>query len=240
MQNPLDAELSAMRPSILPNLVAAAKRNHDRRQEQGGAVRARPALHRRPAGRAGGWRSPASATARPHRRTWAERDRPADALDAKADALAALAAAGVRPEQVQASPRAPRPGTTRAARGGSCRAQPRLAKFGELHPDVLAAYDVAVPAVAFELDLDALPRAQGEPDQGPPGARAAAIPPVDRDFAFLVDATVPAGDLLGACGRGQGADREVRAVRRLRGQGRAGGQEVAGRRGAAPGPARGR
>ena len=157
------------------------------------------------------WRSPASATARPHPGTWAERDRPADALDAKADALAALAAAGVRPEQVQTSPEGA-PSWYHPGRSGRIvQGNLRLATFGELHPDVLAAYDLAVPAVAFELDLDALPKPKARPTKARPALEPLPFPPVDRDFAFLVDATVPAARLLDAV---RAADRKlVREVR---------------------------
>ena len=59
-----------------------------------------------------------------------------------------------------------------------------LGSFGELHPRVLAALDIAGPVVVFELDLDAV---------GDPKRRRKAAPdlppfqPIRRDFAFLVD-----------------------------------------------------
>jgi len=69
-----------------------------------------------------------------------------------------------------------------------------LARFGALHPATLAAFDIEGPVVVAELFLDAIPARKGG------FARARYSPPalqaVLRDFAFLVDASVPAGDLL--------------------------------------------
>jgi len=70
-----------------------------------------------------------------------------------------------------------------------------LARFGELHPEILAAFDVKVPASAFEVFLDAIPepKAKGrtrglfQPSQ---------FPAVERDFAFVVDANVTADDII--------------------------------------------
>ena len=86
-----------------------------------------------------------------------------------------------------------------------------LAAFGELHPEVLAVFDLPVPAVAFELDLDVLPKPKARPTKARPALEALPFPPVDRDFAFLVDAAVPAAKLLDAV---RGAERKlVREVR---------------------------
>jgi phenylalanyl-tRNA synthetase beta chain len=78
-----------------------------------------------------------------------------------------------------------------------------LASFGEIHPKVRAALDIAGPAVGFEVFLDAIPdpkrRKRGAPD-------LPTFQPVRRDFAFLVDATVPAETLRRAA---LGADKAL-------------------------------
>jgi phenylalanyl-tRNA synthetase beta chain len=209
MRNPLSADLSAMRPSLLPNLVAAAKRNHDRKQAYGGLFEIGP----RYTGSAPGQQATGLAGLRfgmAGPRSWAERERPVDALDAKADALAALVTAGFRPEQVQAAtdglPAWYHPGRA----GQIVQGNRPLATFGELHPDVLAAYDITFPVVGFEADLEALavkPRAT----KARPPLEPLPFPPVDRDFAFLVDAAVPAAKLTDAV---RGVERKlVREVR---------------------------
>ena len=81
-----------------------------------------------------------------------------------------------------------------------------LAYFGELHPRVLAATDLPGPAAAFEIRLDAIAepkrRRKGAPD-------LPALQPLRRDFAFLVDAALPAETLLRAA---RGAERGMIAA----------------------------
>ena len=126
------------------------------------------------------------------------------------------------------------PGFYHPGRSGVVRQGPKtvLGRFGELHPRVLAALDLAGPVVAFELNLDAVPE---------PKRAAAAAPdlppfqPVRRDFAFLVDAGVTADAVLRAA---RGAERTLIAGVSLfdvyAGRQAAGGQEVAGDRGGVP------
>jgi phenylalanyl-tRNA synthetase beta chain len=209
MRNPLNAELSAMRPSLLPNLVAAAKRNHDRKQSHGGLFEVGP----RYTGSQPGEQATGAAGVRfgsAGLRNWAERERPVDALDAKADALAALVAAGFRPEQVQITT-ADLPAWYHPGRAGRIVQGNRpLAAFGELHPDVLAAYDIAFPVVAFEADLEALV-VKARSTRARPPLETLPFPPVDRDFAFLIDRDVPAARLMEAV---RSAERKlVREVR---------------------------
>ncbi|RZI38273.1 phenylalanine--tRNA ligase subunit beta, partial [Herbaspirillum sp. HC18] len=72
-----------------------------------------------------------------------------------------------------------------------------LAHFGEMHPEALRALDVAGPVAAFEVFLEALPPSKRK---GPrrPALEAADLLPVRRDFAFIVDAGVAAGDVVKA------------------------------------------
>ena len=93
-----------------------------------------------------------------------------------------------------------------------------LARFGAIHPATLEAFDIEGPVVVAELFLDAIPSRKGG------FARAAYAPPalqaVTRDFAFLVEAALPAGDLLRAV---KGADKanivSARVFDDFRGQG---------------------
>ena len=78
-----------------------------------------------------------------------------------------------------------------------------LATFGALHPRVLAALDLTGPAVAFEIDLDAIQ----EPKRRKKGLpELPAFQPVRRDFAFVVDAAIAAETLLKAA---RGAERPL-------------------------------
>jgi phenylalanyl-tRNA synthetase beta chain len=86
-----------------------------------------------------------------------------------------------------------------------------LAHFGELHPAVLAALDLKGLAVGFEIFLDAvpLPRKAG---RGRLPLKLSPFQPVERDFAFLVPADLPAETLLRAA---RGADKALIAEVRL-------------------------
>ena len=119
-RNPLNAELSAMRPSLLPNLLAAAARNLARKQENGALFEVGPRF----TGAMPGEQVVALAGLRfgdATPRHWAARERPVDAIDVKGDALAGLAALGMKPESVQVVAEAPA-GTTRTARAACARA----------------------------------------------------------------------------------------------------------------------
>ncbi|MEK0085635.1 phenylalanine--tRNA ligase subunit beta [Benzoatithermus flavus] len=209
-RNPLNAELSAMRPSLLPNLVAAVARNVARKHEAGALFELGPRfLGPMPGEQVMALAAVRFGAAEP--RHWAQRTRPVDAIDAKGDALAALAVLGIKPDSVQVTTDAPawyHPGRSGCLRQGRA----LLATFGELHPRVLKMFDLAaVPVVAFELDLDTLPKPKTRATRAKPALEPLPYPPVDRDFAFVVDASVPAGKLLDAV---RGVDRRlIRDVR---------------------------
>jgi phenylalanyl-tRNA synthetase beta chain len=209
LANPISEELKVMRPSLLPGLIAAARRNLDR-----GASSVRlfeigrryladsehPTLGLLLAGErtARGWQS--------------GRAQPFDAFDAKAEALALLEAAGAPVDNLQVFPDAGP--TWHPGRSATLRLGPKtvLAAFGELHPGLGKSLDAPPGAVAAELYLDAIPapRAGGR-------ARSAYAPPalqaITRDFAFVVPAELPADSLLRAI---RGADKDaIAAVRQF-------------------------
>jgi phenylalanyl-tRNA synthetase beta chain len=201
LANPISADLDMMRPSLLPNLLLAAKRNADRGVGDSMLFEVGPQFgDDTPTGQrqvAAGLRVGASGP-----RNWGAKPRPVDALDAKGDALALLSSLGLSIENVQVAAEAPpwyHPG-----RSGALKLGPKtvLATFGELHPRVLAALDVKSPAVAFELFLDALPAPKAKDSKARPLLRLSAFQPVERDFAFLLDANIS-------------ADQVIRAARRL-------------------------
>ena len=128
-----------------------------------------------------------------------------DAFDAKADALAALAASGAPVANLQVTRDAPpwyHPGRSGTLRLGSN----AMAHFGELHPAVLDALDAAGPLVGFEIVLDTVPEPKAKPTRAKPALELSAFQPVRRDFAFLVDRQVAAADIVKAA---QGVDRKL-------------------------------
>jgi phenylalanyl-tRNA synthetase beta chain len=198
LDNPISEDMKAMRPSLLPGLLAAARRNLDRgaagvrlfeigrRYLRGAAGRSdeRPTIGILLAGEktARGW---ASGKARAF-----------DPFDAKAEALALLEAAGAPLAILQvmgaAGPQF-HPGQSATLRLGP---KTVLARFGALHPRTLDAFDIEGPAMAAEVFLDAIPARKGAASFARQAYSPPALQPVVRDFAFLVDAALPAADLL--------------------------------------------
>jgi len=194
ISNPISSDLDVMRPSLLANLIAAAKRNADKGFPDAGLFETGPVFKN--ASPEGQSIVAAAVRAGATPRHWAEKPRPVDAFDAKADALAALAAAGAPVASLQAAADAPlwyHPG-----RSGSLRLGLNvLAFFGELHPSVLKAYDAQGPMVACEVFLENVP-AQRASGTAKPLLKLDVLQPVLRDFAFVVDRGVPAAKVLQA------------------------------------------
>jgi phenylalanyl-tRNA synthetase beta chain len=81
-----------------------------------------------------------------------------------------------------------------------------LGYFGELHPRALEQLAADGPMIAFEVILDRIPEAKQKPTRARPALELSAFQPVSRDFAFIVDRGVKAGDIVRAA---QGADRKL-------------------------------
>ncbi|MDA8232400.1 MAG: phenylalanine--tRNA ligase subunit beta [Magnetospirillum sp.] len=210
LANPISSDLDMMRPSLLPNLVAAAGRNADRGFRDLGLFEIGPQFDGPEPGQqravAAGIRAGAAAP-----RHWAVTQRAADVFDAKADALAALAAAGMNTESLMVAPEAPawyHPGRSGTLRLGN----KAVAVFGELHPGTLARMDVKGPVAAFEVFLEAIPPVKAKATKARPLLRLSPFQPVERDFAFVVDAPVPADSLVRAA---KGADKALVADARI-------------------------
>jgi phenylalanyl-tRNA synthetase beta chain len=222
LANPISEDLKVMRPSLLPGLLSAAKRNGDR----GAAGLRLFELGRRYLRGEGGHSDErltlgAILAGEKTPRGWATGKAVSfDAFDAKAEALALLTEAGAPVDNLQVMGEAGaqfHPGQSATLRLGP---KTVLARFGMLHPALLKQFDVDGPVAAVELFLDAIPAKRGAAGF----ARAAYAPPalqaVTRDFAFLVDAKLPAGDLVRTV---KGADKAnivaVRLFDDFRGQG---------------------
>jgi phenylalanyl-tRNA synthetase beta chain len=206
LANPISEDMKAMRPSLLPGLLSAARRNLDRGAKslrlfelgrrylrgQGGASDERLALGMVLAGEktTRGWSTGKAAGF--------------DAYDAKAEALALLGEAGAPVDKLQVMGEAG--SQFHPGQSGTLRLGPKtvLARFGMLHPGTAKLFDIDGPVAIAELFLDAIPVRKAASGF----ARVAYAPPalqaVTRDFAFLVPAALPAGDLVRSV---QGADK---------------------------------
>ncbi len=207
LANPIAADLSDMRPSLLPGLLAAAQRNADRGAgdvalfEVGqvflgdgeGDQRFAAAVVRRGTARAAG-----------AGRSWDGQARAVGVFDAKADALTLLAALGVSSGGLQVV--AGGPPTMHPGRSGTLQLGPKtsVGVFGEVHPAVLAAMGVSGPLAVMEIVLDALPAPKAKPTKARGKLESSDLMPVERDFAFVVRGDVAAADVVRAA---QAADR---------------------------------
>ncbi|MGB0720174.1 MAG: phenylalanine--tRNA ligase subunit beta [Bdellovibrionales bacterium] len=197
LQNPISSEMDVMRPSILPNLIAAAGRNAARGFADVALCEIGPVFDSpRPDGQsmiAAGIRAGSNA-----QRHWSDSNaaRNVDVYDAKADALAALEACGAPAANAQISRDASdyfHPGRSGVLRLG----KNVLAQFGEIHPAVLEEMDVKGPIVGFEVFLDTIPQAKKKGSEKP----LLVLPPLQhltKDFAFIVDEGVEADGVIRA------------------------------------------
>jgi phenylalanyl-tRNA synthetase beta chain len=204
LENPISSEMSDMRPSLLPGLLAAVARNQARGFADLGLFEIGPAFH---GGEPGEQTTQASAVrvGATAPRDWAGARRPINLYDAKSDAEATLAALGAPVDKLMLAREAP--GWFHPGRSAVLKLGPKniLAVFGELHPKVLQAMDVKGPAVAMTLFLENLPQRKVKS-----AARSALevsdFQAVERDFAFVVDERVEAGEILRAA---RGADKKL-------------------------------
>jgi phenylalanyl-tRNA synthetase beta chain len=197
LANPIAADLDQMRPTPVATLALAAAKNAARGFSDFGLFEIGPAY----AGAASQSLVAAGIRAGETPLTALAASRRFDAMDAKADALAVLAALGVPMDAVTATPDAPEfyhPGQSATLRQGP---KTTLGQFGTLHPSLCAALDLPSGSVAFEIFLDSIPEPKRRKKAAP------ALPPfqpIRRDFAFLVDTTTPADALIRAA---RGAER---------------------------------
>ena len=193
LANPISEEMKHMRPSLLPGLAAAARRNADRGAssirlfELGRRYLAdaeRPTVGILLAGE----KSP---------RNWQQgKALGFDAFDAKAEVVALLEAAGAPVASLQLNMGAGdtwHPGRSATLGLG----KNILAAFGELHPRVAKALDVPAGTVAAEIYLDAIPAPRAT-ERARPLFTPPALQAVTRDFAFLVPADIAADALVRA------------------------------------------
>ncbi len=202
LENPISADLDALRPSVLPSLLASAQRN----QARGNSHIMLFEMGAQFASGAPGAQAHVAAGLRVGAppRHWTKMATPTDVFAAKADALAALETAiGLAfsaPIQAGAAP------WYHPGRSGTLSLGPQkiIAYFGELHPRIISAFDLKGPAAAFEIFLDASPETRAAKTRPP--LTASDLQAVERDFAFVVDASMTADQIVRAA---KSADRTL-------------------------------
>ena len=222
LTNPISEDMKAMRPSLLPGLLSAARRNLDRGASGLALFEIGRRYLRGQDGRSderltlavvlAGEKTP---------RGWANgKGEVYNAFDAKGEALALLAQAGAPIDNLQIMGEAGQ--QFHPGQSGTLRLGPKnvLARFGMLHPASLKAFDIGVPVAVVEIYLDAIPAKKGTGGFARVNYAPPALQAVNRDFAFLVPVDLAAGDLLRAI---RGADKAnivaARVFDDFRGQG---------------------
>ncbi|ADZ72161.1 phenylalanine--tRNA ligase subunit beta [Polymorphum gilvum] len=209
LANPISADMSDMRPSLLPGLITAAQRNADRGFAdtalfEVGQIFADDTPEGQRMVAAGVRRGTARfAGAGRH---WSGSAGAVDVFEARADAEAVLSAIGAPVDKLQVHTDAPawfHPG-----RSGTLKLGPKnlLAVFGEIHPRTLGLLDIEGPLVGFEIHLDAVPEPKARATRSKGALDIADLMPVRRDFAFVVDQDVAADRLIKAA---RGADKAL-------------------------------
>jgi phenylalanyl-tRNA synthetase beta chain len=225
LANPIAADLDCMRPSILPGLIQAAGRNARRGFADCALFEIGPVFA---SAEPEGQRTAIAAVLAPHGpRRWDGRAGEDDVFAVKADLLALLEELGAPVANLQTAQTAPRP-WWRPGRAARLQLGPKavLAELGEIHPKVLAALDVAGPIYAFEAWVETIPEPKRRAVKTKPALELSPLMPFTRDFAFVVDAELPAGEVARAV---QSADKALIAGVRVfdvyEGPGMAGGKK---------------
>ncbi|MEM1040080.1 MAG: phenylalanine--tRNA ligase subunit beta [Pseudomonadota bacterium] len=209
LANPIASDMSDMRPSLLPSLLAAAKRNADRAMGdlaifEVSHVYAGVEIDDQSRSAAGIRRG--SARLESVGRHWREAAKGVDVYDAKEDALAVLAACGMDPSKVQIE--AGGPDWFHPGRSGTFKLGPKvvLGSFGEFHPMTLEAMDVTGPLCGFEIHMDAIPEPRKRANRSKGALTLSQLQPVRRDFAFVLEKSVESALVLRAA---SGADKKL-------------------------------
>lgn len=196
IENPISADLSVMRPTLLPNLLEHMRSNRDRSQRnikifETGPVFKNASIDGQQTMISGvfeGIRCPEG---------WNQRRDASDVFDAKADVLELLEMFDIDINKVQVSAEsAPwyHPGRSFKIQLGP---KNILAMGGELHPKILEQFDLKPGVLGFEVFYTAIPLAKNKKTTKP----ALFLSPyqaVERDFAFIVDDVCTAQSVIQA------------------------------------------
>jgi len=194
LQNPISEDMKVMRPSLLPGLLSAVQRNMDRgansvRLFEIGRRYLADGEHPTLVLVLAGEKAP---------RQWQSgKARGFDAFDAKALCLELLREAGAPVDNLMVMGDAGsfyHPGQSATLRLGP---KTVVASFGMVHPATLKAFDIDGPVAVAGIHLDAIPAKKQAAFARTPFAPPA-LQAVKRDFAFVVDSTLAAGDLVRA------------------------------------------
>jgi len=191
LSNPISSEMSVMRASLWPGLVAAAAANNARQQDRVRLYEASKTFH----GALGAHTEVvriaglASGPVRPEQ--WGSTSEAVDFFDVKSDIEALLSLTGSMDEChfVVAEHPALQPGQTAEI----IRNNEVIGVIGKLHPKLAKNYDLKRAVFLFELDA-----AKSLASTAPLAASISKFPAIRRDIAVIVDDKISADELVNA------------------------------------------
>ncbi len=197
LSNPISSDLDQMRPSILPNLMMAARDNGRKGFEQNTLFEIGP-IFNSPQHDGQNWVCTLLRSGMKNDKHWSDpkAHSAVDLYQIKQDVQAALSACGA-PEILQVTRDAPghyHPGRSACLRLGKT----ILACFGELHPAVLEDMDIEMPMVGAEIYLQNIPTPRQKNSTAKPLLKISPFQPVKRDFAFILDEGVEVENIIRA------------------------------------------
>ena len=204
LDNPISSDLDCMRPSALIHLLLAGQRSADKGYPAAALFETGPIY--RDTSDDGQALTLAGMRRVDMQRGWDGNTAP-DALTAKADTEAVLAAMGANLTNLQLSK--PTGEYWHPGRSGRLQMGPKniLADFGELHPRALKALGIEGRVVAFEIWPENLPAPRKKKASKTKGAlKISDLMPLHKDFAFIVSEDTQAGDIIKAA---RGADKQL-------------------------------
>jgi len=190
--NPISSDLDYMRPSILPNLLRVANNNLNRSFRNLSLFEVGPVFENvgdQVVTSASVIRTGMNATKNNHGDS-----RLFDIFDIKADLANILASVGLDINKCQIKESAPdyyHP--TRSA--AVCLGKNVLGYFGQVHPLVLKQFEIDNDVIAFELNISNLPFSKEKYGKKPEW-KVSDYQMITRDYAFIVDAAQPVGEML--------------------------------------------
>ncbi len=191
--NPISKELDVMRPSIIPNLIEASKRNFVRGLNQISLFEIGPIFDKKFPLKQANILTLVRAGIKNHR-SWEKDKSEYSVFDIKADIIALLKFFNFEIDKLPIDQQAIpwfHPGRSAIIKDFN---NNKLVSFGEVHPKILEEMDIDFPLVAADIYLEYFPDFDNLSSRKP--FTPSDFPSVSRDFSFIVDKSVSAQDLI--------------------------------------------
>ena len=191
LSNPISSEMSVMRGSLWPGMVAAASGNVARQQDRVRMFEASKSFHGKLDDHSEVVRIAGLATGPVLPEQWGSKSENLDFFDIKADVEALLALAADAGDVTFSAIEHPALQTGQAAE--IRRNEAIIGVIGKLHPALAKRYDLKRAVYVFELDAD-----KAFAVKAPSAVAISRFPAIRRDIAVIVDDEVSAGELVAA------------------------------------------